>query len=318
MFPFVSFCLHVSDTGCQRVWNPRYYDPRRRTITKPLVYFTAEQLRREVRSLIYLAIATNRSLIIPNVLGNELNVESNVQLFGGRALWPGFRVAFFKKGFTLPLQILEPAFYWRMDRDYADADHRVTELALEETAHRWPSVNNSREIGASLMSRSRGSMQLAVSPPVTVVPLQSLRHSSLQAIEELLNSESYRNVPRLVLQGVPGIDASSDSPVAGSTGVSERRRAATENGGDLSFLQHGDLNTAANIRKWAADSVGLFDSYEIESSRYSELPYLIGADGRREEVLLPAVAHTVIQYVRLCERILNPNMGNRSCFDKCD
>jgi len=108
-------------------WNPRYYDPHRRTITKPLVYFTAEQLRREVRSLIYLAIATNRSLIIPNVLGNELNVESNVQLFGGRALWPGFRVAFFKKGFTLPLQILEPAFYWRMDRDYADADHRVTE-----------------------------------------------------------------------------------------------------------------------------------------------------------------------------------------------
>lgn len=50
-------------------WNPRYYDPLRRTITKQLLYIDSQSLLDEVRSLVWLAIVTERSLILPNILG---------------------------------------------------------------------------------------------------------------------------------------------------------------------------------------------------------------------------------------------------------
>eukprot|EP01038_Epipyxis_sp_PR26KG_P015654 gene15654-21172_t len=42
-----------------------------------------------------------------------------MDLYKGRALWPGFRVAFFLKKFNYPIDILEPSFYWRIQRDYS-------------------------------------------------------------------------------------------------------------------------------------------------------------------------------------------------------
>jgi len=50
-------------------WNPIYYDPHRRTLTKQLVYLSDAQLRWEVRTLLYLGMVSNRSVIIPNILG---------------------------------------------------------------------------------------------------------------------------------------------------------------------------------------------------------------------------------------------------------
>eukprot|EP01032_Pedospumella_encystans_P024341 gene24341-27535_t len=49
-------------------WNPIYYDPHRRTLTKQLVYLSDAQLRWEVRTLLYLGMVSNRSVIIPNIL----------------------------------------------------------------------------------------------------------------------------------------------------------------------------------------------------------------------------------------------------------
>jgi hypothetical protein len=109
-------------------WNPYYYDPTRRTLTKQLLYVSEEQLRDEIRSLVYLAKISNRSLIVPNVLGRD--DMSTVNLYDGRlAMWPGFRTMHFKsygergdsrfdeeKNFAVTM--LEPAFYWRIQRDY--------------------------------------------------------------------------------------------------------------------------------------------------------------------------------------------------------
>jgi len=295
-------------TGLQAAnafWNPKYYDPNRRTITKPLVYLTGQQMRWEVRSLLYLAIVTNRSVIIPNLLGNELDAESNVELFGGRAMWPGFRVAFFKKSFNLPVQILEPAFYWRMNRDYADADHGVISPASESSF--------------SSSSATMTSKPATVAPPVTIVPLQDIplqpyQHPTIHSIEKLLLSDKYHHIPRLVLQGVPG-GGTGGGGGGGSGGSSSGQRHLQQ--------QHGSLNSALNLRKWAEDSVGLFESYEVESNRYSELPGLPresdpARSGRLDDLSQPHVAKVIIENVRLCERILNPNLGNRSCFDKCD
>lgn len=49
-------------------WNFKYYDPMRRTLTKPLMMLSRRQLRQEIISLAYLAVATNRTLILPNPL----------------------------------------------------------------------------------------------------------------------------------------------------------------------------------------------------------------------------------------------------------
>lgn len=98
-------------------WNPLYYDPNRRTITKQLIYTDALALLDEVRSLIWLAIATNRSLILPNILGPDAMYNS-IGGYKKKTLWPGFRVLKIKTELNLLTSVLEPSFYWRVDRDY--------------------------------------------------------------------------------------------------------------------------------------------------------------------------------------------------------
>lgn len=209
-----------------------------------------QQLRWEVRSLLYLAIATNRSVIIPNILGNELLGE--VQLYANNALWPGFRVAFFKKTFTHPVQILEPAFYWRVRRDYALNSHDV--------------------------------------PNATVVSLHGVKPYSINAVEKLLLSKDYRDIPRVVLYSAH----TSGTPP--------------------------DEATLRRVLDWSENSVGTYpESYEAETHRYGKLPFLGGpfSGAINSALSMPGVAQDIIDDVRLCSQLLNPNMGNRSCFDKC-
>lgn len=49
-------------------WNYEYYDPARKTITKPLMFTSRITLRRELFTLAYIAVKTKRLLIVPNVL----------------------------------------------------------------------------------------------------------------------------------------------------------------------------------------------------------------------------------------------------------
>jgi hypothetical protein len=103
-------------------WNPRYYDPLTRTITKQLIFINEAQLLDEVRSLVWLALVTERSLIVPNILGPSTpELLSRIKPYRGQVLWPGFRVTFLKRTNgrnELKVKILEPAFYWRVARDY--------------------------------------------------------------------------------------------------------------------------------------------------------------------------------------------------------
>jgi hypothetical protein len=71
---------------------------------------------KELKSLIYLAVLTNRTLIIPNILGNEHS--SKIPLFENKSIWPGFRVAHFLQKKTFGVDIVEPAYYWRLASDY--------------------------------------------------------------------------------------------------------------------------------------------------------------------------------------------------------
>jgi hypothetical protein len=98
-------------------WNPRYYDPLRRTLTKQLLYLSDGQLIAEVRSLLWLAKETGRDFILPNVLGSE-SIQS-LGKYRNQSLWPGFRVVSVSD--ELRVSVLEPSYYWRMHRDYDSA-----------------------------------------------------------------------------------------------------------------------------------------------------------------------------------------------------
>ena len=125
-------------------WNPRYYDPLRPTLTKQILFESTSQVRDEIRSLVWLAMATGRAIVSPNLLGPPELFATSPQ-HRGQAMWPGFRVTYLKrvrkpsnsasladeidmtgtmvsiKQNALKVQILEPAFYWRLQRDYDDA-----------------------------------------------------------------------------------------------------------------------------------------------------------------------------------------------------
>jgi hypothetical protein len=58
-----------------------YYNPQRFTITKPLMFITRKSLLDEIKALSYIALVTNRSLLLPNILigvGTETLQESLV------------------------------------------------------------------------------------------------------------------------------------------------------------------------------------------------------------------------------------------------
>ena len=126
-------------------WNSLYYNPLRRTITKPLMFLSKQQLRMELISLQYLAIMTNRSLILPNILigvGSNIKGElkkelcenhnvpycfevinshdilekqdqSHAAFFQGEYYWPSWRTMI-DFGDTP----LEPSYYFKIQNDF--------------------------------------------------------------------------------------------------------------------------------------------------------------------------------------------------------
>lgn len=209
------------------------------------------------------------------VAGNEV---TDVQLYEGNALWPGFRVAFFKKGFPHHVSILEPGFYWRVRRDYAGGGD-----GSGGSAHSTYNV-----------------------PDVTVLPLVGDSALSITALEALLLSEKYHSKERILLHAPSPQEKDAFRTVDTASSVRVDKLL--------------DDATLQRVLRWADDSVGLYpDKFQVESERYGQLPVL---GGRRSGVLShqltnPAMAETVIDEVRLCSQVHNPNLGNRSCFDKC-
>lgn len=359
-----------------------YYQAQRRTLTKQLLHLTDTQLRWELRTLLYLAVVTNRSVIIPNILGNEL--QNAVQLYDSMALWPGFRVAYIKKSFFAEewqrhgrgLQhILEPSFYWRIARDYniiastattssssGDDDaafNRNSEYIV--TSKKRSSNNNNNNIRRGSSSNNdnivtsssniatttiSNSNNIGYIPSPVVVLIENSSHTSVKDIEDIILSPLYHSLPRLVLHCLPGPINSRKNKKSDSISISNRNHlkvTSSSNSND----DDGDDVVRMRVSKWATDSVGRYETYAVESARYGQLPklqastYSVSLRGdkldelsattitmRRQQqqqhqqdhqlVRHPVAAQSIVQNVRLCSRLMNPNLGNRSCFDKCD
>ena len=109
---------------------------------------------------------------------------------------------------------------------------------------------------------------------------------SLVDIERRLQASDVRNAPRLVLHVT-----------------------RTESGDRQKHEQE-------EMKSWAVHSVGEFRSYEEELNEYNQLPSMVGISGA-PHAPNGLTSAKLTDNIRLCKGILEPMMGNRSCFDKC-
>lgn len=150
-------------------WNPLYYDPLRPTITKQIIYVNDAQVLEEVRALLWLGMTTQRAVIIPNLLGSH--VPESGGYYEGRKYWPGFRVAKIKRDegiSVLKVDLLEPAFYWRVQRDY-------DEPPVPEVLFYDPEIDSLDKIRLTLLSK------YASHPRVVLHPLSGYSKNSKRA-----------------------------------------------------------------------------------------------------------------------------------------
>jgi len=275
-------------------WNPKYYNPSRRTLTKKIIFTTPRTVLQEIRTLIYLALRTNRTLIIPNMLAATVSDplllraqdkrSNKVQrpVFLNQTLWPGFRVLYLKtKGgqkngeSILPVEVAEPGFYWRVRNDYITATFSSSSFA-------------------STSSSSPSSEFSAIPEPHVISFPEAV---TVRQLESTLSSPMHDSFPRVVLHvHAPSSGVPLSSP---------------------SILQDMASLVAYQVA-WAEDSVGKFFDYNNEVLIDRKLPELDVAEFEPErEDSQRVLAADVIRHTRLCANILDRMRGNRSCFDKC-
>lgn len=129
---------------------------------------------------------------------------------------------------------------------------------------------------------------------------------SLVDVLTLLQSEQYRDQPRIVLS----------INMTGGMDMGRMDRAAAGGESMDSSQQHHH-----RLLLWADDSVGRYSSFEEESSRYEALPGLVEqADNTFDKSTLSLHHHysSITRGTRLCADVFVFDKGNRSCFDKCD
>ena len=246
-----------------------------------MLFLTTAQLRSEVRGLLFLGQLTGRDVVLPNILGNDRQTDG--PRFDELSLWPGFRVLFTKKGFDLPISVLEPAYYWRIRRDYPAYTVPPPTVVV---------VNRSTAAAAAAVrggGGGGGGMKV-----------------SLVDVLTMLQSAQYRDEPRIVLSINMGMD-----------GVAA---AAVDGGEDSQLLHHHHHHHRLVL--WADDSVGRYSSFEEESNRYEALPGLVNGgddvDTTTNTLLYSSTMRSITRGTRLCADMFVFDKGNRSCFDKCD
>ena len=304
-------------------------------------YLDVELLEQEIHSLVYLALKLNRTLIIPNVLlekaekGTQLHNDlyyvdpqksNTIQRpdYKGNTIWPGFRVLNLNTlhndpsaNTVLRVKQVEPAYYWRVKRDYAGVD-------------------------ADAGAESSGV------PEPTVVTFTNHKDNDLAKIEETLSAFSHEKAPRLVVHNLPDLTNPSIIATYGKISVEPKifvshSKEEEENLASIHPFTKGEQfvkSEQAKMKRWAEHSVGDFDSWKLESQKYVPLASLksimegekkgLGAawggiiggradhnDPKDREYIDGIKAKHVMENSRLCANIGERMRGNRSCFGKC-
>lgn len=294
-------------------WNPRYYDQLAPTLTKQLLYVNELQVLDEVRSLVYLAVSTGRNLMLPNLLGHEQ--VHTLDQYKNHSLWPGFRITFLKrwKGRNVVnITILEPSFYWRIERDYDPAPRPYIVRFVGEYAGDREGLgalgSTGYEEGAEERRDRRGIVKRGDNG--------RKQQKSLQLIKRTLLTEAIAQ-PRVILHYDTDLDV-----VVGEDGQRKGESLSEEQQEEhRKRWQQED----ADLLSWANDSVGVFRlPYSQMVMSYRKLPSVkslikeVKGKWTDEAINDHALAKSIMKGLRNCMRIFAPPKGNRTCFQICD
>ena len=320
-------------------WHPRYFDPLTRTITKQLIYINTKQLLDEVRSLIWLGLLTNRSVIIPNILGSDQIPNDTIEKYMGQRLWPGFRVLFLKRknGKTIiPINILEPAFYWRIDRDY-DVPPDPSVIFFDPKKDDMSSILAALQTSDNL-SRTRIVLHASSSSNIAPSSVQLGENNKRWGNDRtppdrrgLPSGTSFLRSRRLdvgeIIYSYPARDMVVDGKFEYSESRSEvpylfnseskyKSKSELDKGRRLLLQSFAETEVVTRVSQWARDSVGLFARpFDQELADYGVIPSVKEA---RHVSDYMSTTHMVINEMRTCEGIFSPLKGNRTCFQICD
>ena len=256
----------------------------------------------------YLSIVTDRTLIIPNVLGDD--GLTGIDIYKSLIMWPGFRIAHIRQkkkrseGSTGTLQESEE------DDRVLNNRYRnffVSEKNLLEEISREDEKNGNVDI-SSLVSivepayywRIRRDYSTDIPRPTV---LSFLKSATLPDIERYLLSPDVRDIPRIVIH----MDTKKGK---------KKNNNEEENTKEFDFLSENVHNLTINrLMAWAEDSVGSYRKFSQEFPDYVTIPKLHFEANRIKEKNL--LRNVIIHDIRPCDRILREMRGNRSCFDKC-
>lgn len=280
-------------------WNPLYYDPLRPTLTKQILYTSDEQVRDEIRSLLWLSMVTNRAFISPNLLGPKEKYLMESHQFNGKAMWPGFRVMFLKRGVgtdtklvknLLEVDVLEPAFYWRVQRDYDDVPE-PTVLMLEAD-------DDLTRIKAKI--EQLGNVPRIVLHYSTDTVIKARKNSKNRGVLGML--QSVGKWEREAFQSLSGVKSFASTTSASD--LSQRTSSLPE------FVS--DEEETKRVMAWAQNSMSDFPAeYEKEIFRYMDLPSV-------KHIRKESMVGEVLSGMRTCKDVFGRLRGNRTCFQICD
>jgi len=223
-------------------------------------YLDLNALTKEVHALVYLALALDRTLILPNVLvelarGQLKKILSAVDpqksnviqrpTYRNNTLWPGFRTLYLHANpvsgeSVLPLKMVEPAYYWRVRRDYD-----------------IPNISGGKESGT------------IVPEPIVISFVYDVE---LTFMEETLASFSHEELPRIVIHMLP--------PTARTKYNHQQKVYVSKTLFKLSNFREPTETEKFVLAEqkaqavWAQHSVGNFEEWDTEAAKYQGLPSL--------------------------------------------
>ena len=263
-----------------------YYDQQRRTLTKPLMALSRRALREELRSLAFLALATNRTLIVPNVL---IGVGSNIVQGASKAQCASSSSSSsFSSSQNAQQQQLQTPYCAELadSRNTLRASHQG-HAALHRGEYYWAAWRTLLEdlpelsvVEPGYYHRMRTAEMGFLEPPPPSVHTFDLgqvgEHSPGFALQALLDSISAVDAPRLVID------------------LTDSRLGPSFRGGP------------ADMHSWAEDSVGAWGDGVVPKATYLPLPVPAEAQFSRP-----------VELFDLCPEFLKFVPGNRSCYGKC-
>jgi hypothetical protein len=229
-----------------------------------------------------LGYVTNRSVIIPNILSAQKEMHNPLDFYQDHSLWPWFRIMYYKKSLVLPqpLSIIEPAYYWRIERDYFTEKGNLIPKPVMLTF--------SNSLNKRNYNRGKG---------------QKLKQLTIGDIEKKLFSSSIQNTPRVALNILPFIyeDTQEISKITGKVynwAMDPVGKFATyeEELKEYELLPRVNFNGNSNPFN--------------EDRSISNPNYCLNC-------VAPDIARQIVQETRLCDILFRFDNGNRSCFNKC-